>query len=426
MKYSKPIIAALAGIALAAVTTVSQAQEKAPIKIAFPVYLSSGSAGPFGEPEKQAADLLIEALNSGTVPAPYATKGINGRLIQAIYVDEAADAVTEYRNAVEREKVDSVVGYSSSANCKAIAPVVEELKTPTVMVDCGTTQIFEDIVKNPKYLFRTGVISTADSIGAALYVKDKNIDGTRIAGINQNYAFGQDMWNDFIAALTVVIPESNVVTAQYPKLAAGQYGAEVSALMTSRPSVVFSSFWGGDLDAFVLQAAPRGIFARTPVILTCGEAGVLSIGKNFPEGVIIGARGPFGFFAPDTELARWFKVEFKKKYGKEPSYPAWKMAQGFLGLKAAWEKAGPDADKEATVVAFEHLEFDSPAGVVKMSIGKGHQAIQAIAYGKVKRDANGVPGVEEVRVYSPACVNPPEGTTAGEWIKAGFPGAQCD
>lgn len=426
MKFRKIMMATLGGVAFAAVTTGAQAQEINPIKIAFPVFLSTASAGPFGEPEKQAAELLIEALNSGTMPEPYKTKGINGRAIEPVFIDEAADAVTEYRNAVERDKVEAVVGYTSSANCKAIAPVVEELKTPTVMVDCGTTQIFEEIVKEPKYLFRTGPLSTTDAIGAARYLKDIGIDGSRIAGINQNYAFGQDNWADFTAAMKVVFPQSSIVTAQFPKLGAGQYGAEISALMTSRPSMVFTSFWGGDQDAFVLQAAPRGIFARTPVLMTCGEAAVLSIGKNFPEGAIIGARGPYSFFAPDTELANWFAAEFKKKFGKEPSYPAWKMAQAVLGLKAAWEKAGPDANKDAAVATFKNLEFDSPSGIIKMSIGKGHQAIQGIAYGKVKRDANGNAALENVREYSAACVNPPEGTTAGAWIKAGFPGAQCE
>ena len=37
-----------------------------------------------------------------------------------------------------------------------------------------------------------------------------------------------------------------------------------------------------------------------------------SLGRNMPEGVIVGARGPHGDLAPDTPLANWFKESLKK------------------------------------------------------------------------------------------------------------------
>ena len=53
-----------------------------------------------------------------------------------------------------------------------------------------------------------------------------------VAAINQNYAWGQDSWNDFEAAMKVLKPDVKT-TSQMPKLLAGQYGAEISALLTS-------------------------------------------------------------------------------------------------------------------------------------------------------------------------------------------------
>lgn len=427
INYKRSMKALFPAIALAISIGSVQAQEKQPIKIAFPVFLSTAAAGTFGEPEKNAAEIVVQALNEGTFPAPYKEhKGINGRLIELIYIDEATDAVTEYRNAVERDKVEAVIGYTSSGNCKAIAPVAEEMKTPTVLVDCGTNQIFESVVKDPKYLFRTGPIQTTDAIGAARYFKDEGIDVSRVAGINANYAFGQDNWNDFSAALKVIFPSSSVATSQFPKLGAGQYGAEISALMTSRPSVIFSSLWGGDVDAFVLQGQPRGIFARTPVMLTCGEPSAMTLGSKFPAGVIIGARGPYSYFAPDNELSRWFRSAYTEKFGKEPTYAAWKMVQAILGLKSAWEKNGPVSDKEAAVAAFKGLTFESPSGTVEMAIGKGHQAIQGVSFAKIDHDKDGKVILSNRRDYSASCVNPPEGVPVDEWIKAGFPQAKCD
>lgn len=416
-------VAALLALSGTVAGTGARAEE---MHIGFPVFLSTAAAGAFGEPEKRAAELLVEELNAGRVPAPYATAGINGRTLKATFIDEAADAVSEYRNLVERTGVDAVIGYTSSANCKAVAELAEELETPTVLVDCGTPQIFEELVTEPVYLFRTGPTGTMDSVGAARYLKDIGVDLAKVAGINQNYAFGQDAWRDFTGAIKALDPKAAVVSEQFPKVYAGQYGAEVSALMTASPSAVFTSFWGGDLEAFILQSAPRGLFSRAPVLMTCGEAAIGRLAKDIPEGAILGARGPYGYFAPESELAAWFNAAYEKKFGEVPPYPAWKMAQAVLGLKAAWEKAGEGADKEAAVAAFKGLEFDSPAGPVKMAIGAGHQAIQSISYGKFGRDAAGKPGVTDVVTYAAECVNPPADMLAADWIEKGFPGAQCD
>jgi branched-chain amino acid transport system substrate-binding protein len=112
---------------------------------------------------KYAAEILIEALNSGKVPAPYDTQlGLGGTKIEAKYVDDAgstANQVTEFRNLVQRDNVDAVVGYVSSGSCLAVAPVAEELKTLTVLYDCGTPRIFEEAAR--KYVFRVSPHATA-------------------------------------------------------------------------------------------------------------------------------------------------------------------------------------------------------------------------------------------------------------------------
>ena len=178
-----------------------------------------------------------------------------------------------------------------------------------------------------------------DNVGAALYVTEMMPNVKRIAGINQNYAWGQDSWNDFEAAMKALKPDVEVTTSQMPKLLAGQYGAEISALMAGRPDVIHSSFWGGDLDAFVLQAVPRGALKKSTAVLTAGETATHKLGGQIPDGTIIGARGPHGAFAPDNELNRWFRTAYQDRFVLSPNYPAYHMAQALLGLKSAYEKA---------------------------------------------------------------------------------------
>jgi len=193
---------------------------------------------------------------------------------------------------------------------------------------------------------------------------------------------------------------------------------------------VHSSFWGGDMEALVLQGKARGLFEDRNVVLTCGETAMYRLATQIPNGTIIGGRGPHGVFAPDTALNRWFRTAYTERYGTPPTYPSYKMVQAILGLKAATEKAAAGKPErpgdEAVIAAFENLTYDTPSGQVDMKIGKGHQAVQSTGYGRFKFDpASGQPTLTDVIVYPAGCVNPPEGVKSDEWIKGGFKGAKC-
>lgn len=393
-----------------------------PVRTGIVTFLSGPAAGPFGVPARNAAELMAEMLNAGSVPAPYATKGFGGNPIELVIIDEAGGPqkqVAEFRNLAQR--VDLVIGYISSGDCLAIAPVAEELKKLTVLFDCGTPRIFEDA--SYKYVFRTGGTATMDNVSAAMYLLEKHPNVKSIAGINQNYAWGQDSWTDFEAAMKALRPTIEVKTSQMTKLMAGQFGAEISTLLASGADVIHSSFWGGDLEGLVLQGAPRGLFSKHVVVLSAGEPAITRLGTKIPEGTIIGARGPFGPFAPDTPLARWFKGAYQDRYQVAPNYAAYKMATALLGVKAAYEKAQAGGAQRPTqeqiIAAFENLTFEGPGGQVRMALGKGHQAVMDVAVGTVKH-VGGELQIVDIKRYPADKMNPPEGVKSEAWIKSGF------
>jgi branched-chain amino acid transport system substrate-binding protein len=227
------------------------------------------------------------------------------------------------------------------------------------------------------------------------------------------------------------MPKAKVVESQMPKVFQGQYGAEISAISVKRPDIIHSSFWGGDMEALVLQANARGLLEDATAVLTCGESAIDRYKDQAPNGMIIGGRGPFGAFAPDNELNRWFKDKYVAAYKTAPTYPASKMAQAILGLKHAAENAKVESGKIPAPLeiakAFKGATFESVSGTVQMARAEGHQAMQGIAYGEYNYDPASKKGsVQNVIAFAGECVTPPDGTTALEWIKAGFPGAQCN
>jgi branched-chain amino acid transport system substrate-binding protein len=411
-------------VALLSTPLTASAQGK-PIKVGVVTFLSGPAAGPFGVPAKNAAEMVVELLNAGKAPAPYDKKGFGGNPIEITLIDEAGGTtkqVQEYRNLVQRQEVDLVIGYISSGDCLAIAPVAEELKKLTVLFDCGTPRVFEDA--SYKYVFRTGAHATMDAVGAAMYTLEKYPNLKNYAGLNQNYAWGQDSWADWDAAMKTLKPGIQVTTSQMPKLGAGQYNAEITTLLESNSEVIHTSFWGGDLESFLLQAAPRELFKKSVMVIIPGEHVLDRMGAQLPEGAIVGARGTHGPFAPDTELNRWLRKNYTDRYNQAPIYAAYKITQAFLGVKTAYEKAqaaagGKAPDQEQIIAAFENLQWEGPSGKVKLALGKGHQAIQDTAYGTIKKNGRKATLVD-IKYYPADKVNPPDGIKSVDWIKAGF------
>lgn len=403
----------------------AHAQDADEVNLGVVTFLSGPAASPFGVPARNAAELMIQEFNAGTAPAPYNTKGFGGLPVKMTLIDEAGSStsvVTEYRNLVQRDNVDLIVGYISSGNCLAIAPVAEELKTVTFLFDCGTPRIFEEGQKD--YVFRAVNHATADSVAAARYLKATNPDVKNFGGINQNYAWGQDSWNDFSGAMTQLFPGIKETTSQMPKLFAGQYSAEISALMGSKSDVVHTSFWGGDLEAFILQSSPRGLFNNSEVVLATGETAMFRLKDRIPDGTVIGARGPYGVLAPDTPLNKWFREKFTDRYNVAPNYTAYQMAQSIMAAKLGYEKAmaangGKKPDSDQIAAAVRGMEYEGPGGVHKFNLSNGHQATSETAYGRTKLVAGEMTIVDIVR-FPAETVMPPDGVKAVDWISGGM------
>ncbi len=422
----------LAALAAACSLAVTAAHAEDTFRVGIISFLSGQAAESFGIPAVNGAKMLVEMFNEGQAPAPYNTKGFGGLKIEPIYVDEAGGAtkqVQELKNLYDREKVDAVVGYVSSGDCLAVAPVAEEMKKFLILYDCGTPRVFEE--RGYDYVFRTAAHATMDNVALGRYLKAKNVKVDTVNYINQDYAWGHDSLKDFQLTMEQLYPQAKTGQDLRPKFGAGQYGTEISALLSQPASITHSSMWGGDLQALMLQSAPRGLMKRSQVVLSAGDHVLPGLGKKMPDGVILGARGAYGLMSPDTALNRWWFSSYEKKYNVYPVQAPYRMAQALLGLKLATEKAmaangGKKPNSEQLAAALKGSSWESPAGTIQMVNANGHQAIQDTAIGRTQYSEK-TKRVELVDIerFPASCVNPPSDMKSEDWIKSGFKGAKC-
>ena len=138
-------LAASAGAALAAAGIVAGASAAEPIKIG--AFLAvSGPASFLGDPEKKTLELYVELIN--------AEGGVLGRQLQLVAYDTGGDAkqaATFARRLIEEDKVDFLIGGSTTGDTMAAVPLVERAGIP--FVSLGGASVIVEPVK--KWVFKT-------------------------------------------------------------------------------------------------------------------------------------------------------------------------------------------------------------------------------------------------------------------------------
>ena len=133
--------AAIAGIAFAA----QAAYAAPPIKIG--AFLSvTGGASFLGDPEQKTLELYVEKIN--------AAGGVLGRKLQLVSYDSAGDADkarTFVKRLIEEDKVDAIVGGSTTGETMAVIPLIEQAQVPFVSL-AGAVVIVEPV---KKWVFKT-------------------------------------------------------------------------------------------------------------------------------------------------------------------------------------------------------------------------------------------------------------------------------
>ncbi|MBW3098159.1 ABC transporter substrate-binding protein [Pseudohoeflea coraliihabitans] len=408
--------AVLPAAAIALAATVATAQEK-PEALSIGVFtFTSGPAAAYGMPGKQAAELMIERIN--------ADGGVAGVPIEATYVDEAQGAegvISEYRSMAEDQDNQVMIAALSSGNCLALAPLAEQLKMPTIAWNCDTHQLLRD--SELKYTYRPNGNTLPEFTAFVAYLLERQPDVKRVAIINPDYSFGHDAADIVKTALATFAPDVEIVAELFPKLGASTYQTEISRLSSARPDAIFSNLWGADLENFVRQAGPRGIFQQSQVILALGETVLQRV--DLPDGVIVGMLGDGYWLSPDAQSKPdtvAFAEAYHERYGEYPVFPSMKMANALVVMKAAVEKAVEDKNgewpsRDEIVAALEGMTVETMTGETSLREDNDGIVDQVIGV-TTASDSHEFKVIGDMVRYDGEAFMAPVGEEPVEWIKS--------
>jgi branched-chain amino acid transport system substrate-binding protein len=344
-----------------------------PVKIGF-LFTMSGRGGAHGMIAKQGAETALEELN--------ASGGIMGREVVGVFEDEGnPDTATKVaEKLVKTDKVDAIIGVTSSAVAPRVAAVAKSLQVPLIITTAQT-----NVITGPqcnRYTFRITWNNNQAFKSTALLAAE--LPAKVWTTIGPDYALGWEAWDLFQKYLkeskpgTTFLPKSEVVFAPMDTTDWAPY---IKTLASSKADGILVSFWGGNMVDFVRHAAEGGLLdgKRSVVCAVASESELVALGSQAPAGFWVVT--PYWSKTNPTPINEKFEETYKDKFGTPPSYQA---QFAFAGVKAYAEAAKKAASTrpEDIVSALEGLTLELPLGHLTIR-PEDHQAVFQSVAGKV-------------------------------------------
>ena len=144
---------------------------------------ATGPAASLGIPEKNTIDLL--------------PKTFGGQKVNYIVLDDASDTTTAVKNIkklISENKVDVVIGSTTSPNALAMIDVAAEGETPMIAM-AAAARIVEPMDAKRKWVFKTPQNDAQMSTAILEHMTSNNVKTVAYIGFSD--AYGEGWWNEF-------------------------------------------------------------------------------------------------------------------------------------------------------------------------------------------------------------------------------------
>jgi len=356
---------------IAATTPATTPAAPKTIKIGVLASLT-GALESYGKQTSKGFELGIDYATQGT-------KEVAGSKIEFIIEDTETKpdvAIKKATKLLDTDKVDFLVGSSSSGDTLAVLPLALEYKK-VMVVEPAVADSITGAAWN-KYVFRTSRNSSQDAAaGAAAIAKQ----GTKIATFAPDSAFGRDGVKAFTTAATKL--GAQIVEEQYADAAATDFTANIQKIIAAKPDYLFIVWAGANSPWKQLQdmkVQEKGIKIST------GAPDIAAL-KTMND--LVGMEGFSVYYneLPKTDVNKWLVDEHKKRFnGEVPDLFTAGGMSAAIAIVEAIKKTNGDVDSEKLIAAMEGMSFETPKGTMTFR-PEDHQAMQALYAIKLeKRD----------------------------------------
>jgi len=361
--------ASLIGFATALAALGAWAAE--PIRIGS-VLSVTGPAAFLGEPEIKTLQLYIERIN--------AQGGVIGRKLELVHYDDGSDAGKANaftKRLIESDKVDLIVGGTTTGSTMAMVPLVEAARIPFISL-AGAVVVVEPV---KKWVFKT---PHTDRMAAEKVFEDMKKRGfTKVALLSETSGFGQSGRKETLASapkygIQIVAdetygPKDTDVTAQLTKI---RNTPGVQALFVfgfgQGPAIVTKNY--GQLGMKLPMYQSHGVASEEYIKLS----GPAANGVRLPAAAVVVA-DKLPKEDPQREVVVAYKKAYEERYKEPISTFGGHAYDGLMIAVDAIKRAG-STDKEKVRAAIEGTRnYMGTGGLVNMS-PQDHMGLDLTAF----------------------------------------------
>lgn len=357
---ARTLVHALAASALALGTSLASAQIKVGVTLS-----TTGPAASLGIPERNAVALM--------------PRSIGGVAIEFIVLDDASDpvkAVQNTRKLISDDKVDVVVGSSTTPNSLAMVDVAAENKTPQISI-ASSLRIIDPVDAKRAWIFKTPQNDAHMMTAMSQHMADRGVKKVGIIGFND--AYGEGVVTEF-GKLAPIRKIEVAVVERYARTDTSVTG-QILKLVAANPDAILVAASGTPAALPARALKERGY--KGQIYFTDGVVNndFLRVGGKDLEGAFLPA-GPVVVAKdlPDSNPIKKVALDFTKRYedanGKGTmnsfaahGWNAWLMLERAIpvALKTG-AKPGSEAFRAALRDALEGIkELVTTHGVMNMS-----------------------------------------------------------
>lgn len=377
-KRAAVLTAAFVAATLAMGSGGGRAQET-PIRIG--AFLSvTGQAAFLGDPEQKTLAMYVEDINKAG--------GLLGRKLELISYDDAGEAEkarTFAKRLIEQDRVDVIVGGSTTGTTMAVVPLVEQAQIPFISL-AGAVVIVEPV---KKWVFKT---PHTDRMACEKIFADMKSRGfTRVGMISGAGGFDKSMRQECLGVaknfgIDIVADETygaqdTDMTAQLTKIRGANVQAVVNPGFGQGPAIVTRNYKQLGITAPLYQS--HGVASKQFIQL----AGPAAEGVRLPAAALLVAEIlPDG--DPQKPVVVAYRDAYQAKYNSEVSTFGGHAYDGLMLAVDAIKRAA-STDKEKVRQAVENTRgYIGTGGIVTMS-AKDHMGLDQSAFRMLEiRDGN--------------------------------------